>query len=105
MKKSILSIGFLIGILLLSNNILVSADSQVNKFTVISTKDSSTESIDSWMPDKTLQAAIAKQLGFSDVNMITKSSIQKLTYLSFSEQTGSLLSSLTGLEFATNLSV
>lgn len=105
MKKSILSVGLLLGIFLLSNNVLVSADSQVNKFTVISTKNSSTESIDSWMPDKTLQTAIAKQLGFNDLNMITKSSIQKLTYLSFSEETGSLLSSLTGLEFATNLSV
>ncbi|MGR8831411.1 MucBP domain-containing protein [Leuconostoc citreum] len=61
------------------------------------------KSIDSWMPDKSLQTEVAKKLGFNDVNMITKDNIKKLTYLSFSEKTGSLLYSLSGLEFATNL--
>lgn len=71
----------------------------------IKTTDSQANNeIDIWMPDKSLQNKVAQTLGFTDVSQITKESIKNLTALQFDTQTGTALSSLKGLEFATNLS-
>ena len=56
--------------------------------------------IDNWMPDKALQAAVAKALGL-EVSKITKSDMLQLTYLYGS---GVGIASLEGLQYASNLS-
>ncbi|WKF72376.1 bacterial Ig-like domain-containing protein [Lactococcus lactis] len=58
------------------------------------------ETIDSWMPDKQLQSVVSKNLGISIENL-TKNDLLKLTDLRYATRLG--ISSLKGLEYATNL--
>ncbi|EFI85035.1 MucBP domain-containing protein [Listeria grayi] len=67
-----------------------------------STKATAEESIDTWMPDKVLQKAVAAKLGITDVNTLTKADMKRVTALAFAESDQNL-SSLEGLQYADNL--
>lgn len=69
-----------------------------NKF--VNTINQNDASIDSWMPDKNLQSTVSERLGISS-DVLTQSDMLKLTSFDAARKD---ITSLKGLEYATNLS-
>ncbi|MDT2059392.1 MucBP domain-containing protein [Enterococcus faecalis] len=97
MKKSVTMIS--LGIFLCASSLQVLADANTRNASVKSEIIVATDSIDSWMPDRVLQNWVAKELG-KDTSFITQDDMKNIIYL---QDTPEGLTSLKGLEYATNL--